>query len=223
MKKTLLGLIASICIANFSLVETEKINVLSEEFFKTGVNSIIKGKTNEGLIFSFETFNAFYFGSKKVNLKRYTVELKKDTYFLIDKENRAVSSLYSAYIKNNSVYLSTPFSKGMIEEMGNKIFEDQNVCVLLLFVRERMLEEKEKTTFEIFKRNKKGCAVGDTYYSVGWGLSTDSSQSHLANVIKEAASEGAFNGCTEISKDFTTSCAKGNHICVSTFAWCCKK
>lgn len=223
MKKILFGLIVSICIVNFSFGQTEKIDVLSEEFFKAGAHSIIKGKTNEGLIFSFETFNTFYFGSKKVNLKKYTIELKKDTYFLIDRENKAVSNLYSAYVRNNSVYLSSPSSKGMIEELGNKIFEDQNVCVLLLFVRERMIEEKEKITFEMFKRNKKGCAAGNTYYSVGWGLSTDSSQSHLANVIKEAASEGAFNGCAEISKDFTTSCAKGNHICVSTFAWCCKK
>ena len=223
MKKMLFGLIASVCITNFSLGQTEKIDVLSEEFFKAGVNYIVKGKTNEGLLFSFETFNRFYFRNKKVNLKRYTIELKKNTYFLNDKENSGIGNLYSAYIKNNSVYLSTPYLKGMIEELEDKVFEDQNVCVLLLFVRERMLEEKEKTTFEMFKRNKKGCAAGDTYYSVGWGLSTDSSQSHLANVIKEAASEGAFNGCAEISKDFTTSCAKGNHICVSTFAWCCKK
>ncbi|MEZ0007855.1 hypothetical protein ABH942_003241 [Flavobacterium sp. 28YEA47A] len=223
MKKMLFGLIAFICITNFSLGQTEKIDVLSEEFFKAGVNYIVKGKTNEGLLFSFETFNRFYFRNKKVNLKRYTIELKKNTYFLNDIENSGIDNLYSAYIKNNSVYLSTPYLKGMIEEFGDKVFEDQNVCVLLLFVRERMLEEKEKTTFEMFKRNKKGCAAGDTYYSVGWGLSTDSSQSHLANVIKEAASEGAFNGCAEISKDFTTSCAKGNHICVSTFAWCCKK
>ena len=56
MRKNLFGLIASICIANFSLGQTEKIDVLSEEFFKVGVNSIIKGKTYEGVIFSFETF-----------------------------------------------------------------------------------------------------------------------------------------------------------------------
>lgn len=69
-------------------------------------------------------------------------------------------------------------------------------------------------------RNGNGCALSNTYYSIGVGGSKAGAESHLTHVIQEAAMSGEFNNCKEISKDFETNCF-WKVACISTFAWCC--
>lgn len=204
------------------------INMLSLDFLHLGVKQIDVNVKDIDREYSFVTFKRAYINTRLIDANRFKITQKGNVYFLSDDMDRSINNKYSIEVNSRGQILNvaTPYYKGNIEKLDEKLLDDSNFIFLVLFVSELNTTVSNQLSYNSFynfsNESNSGCSFWDTYYSVGVGASTEGANSHLVYVINQSIKNGELKGCTLLNNKPENTTVAFGLVHLATVTWCCK-
>lgn len=189
---------------------------ISQLFLNMGVIEIKVNNLEEMIEYSFTTSKMFGINGEGTDYKNYKITLNEGMISISSNSNIKLT------IIENKPYIITPSYEGFLN--SGEYINDKNFNLLYLFMNELITPETIKTdSSNIDSIYSRGCAFGNTKYVFSTAFSASVAEANLPDEIAHYTS--GFNtldlsGCRKFG-GVDTSCVWGNHMCISTQAFCC--
>ena len=205
---------------NYQLEEKSTIakttSKISQLFLNMGVIEVGVTNKEKMIEYSFSTKKLFGINGEGTDFKNYKITLNNGMISISSNPNIKLTIL------ENQPYIVTPTYKGFLK--SGAYIDDKDFNLLYLFMNELITPETSKTDASgIGSGSGGGCSFGNTHYVYATGGSASVAEANLPGEIAHYTS--GFNtldvsGCTMFG-GVDTSCVWGNHLCISTQAFCC--
>jgi|GEM_PF-3475881 len=199
------------------VVLTQTTNFISDIFLNMGVSKIIVTRNGNSIEFGVETIKTFFLNGKNIDLSEYIFVLEDDFLKIKDFDNIKLS------VSGDDLYVMSSSYFGLVKDKQH-FFDSLEFNILLFFIREITLNLENKIEFSqavTTYANRQGCSFWNSYYIYSAGLSQSSSEANLKDEISNyMGAGGSLSDCRKVG-GIDTTCARGNHICISTQAVCC--
>jgi len=189
---------------------------VSQLFLNMGVVEVKVSERENLTEYGFTTKKMFGINGEGTDFKDYKITLYDGMISISSNSNIKLTIL------ENKPYIITPSYEGFLN--SGKYIDDKNFNLLYLFMTELITPESSKTdASNINSVYSRGCSFGNTKYVYSTGFSRSVALENLPDEI--AHYTNGFNsldlsGCSMFG-GVDTSCVWGNHMCVSTQAFCC--
>ena len=189
---------------------------ISQLFLNMGVVEVKVSKMENFIEYGFTTKKMFGINGEGTDFKDYKITLNDGMISISSNTNIKLT------IFENKPYIITPTYEGFLN--SGEYINDKNFNLLYIFMNELITPESSKIDAGIIDNvYSRGCAFGNTKYVFSTGFSRSVSEANLPDEIAHYTS--GFNsldvsGCTKFG-GVDTSCVWGNHLCMSTQAFCC--
>lgn len=203
---------------NQRLSSQESSTILTKFFMNLGVVEILSTHESDSIVYNFVTEKEFFINDEFVNLRNYPITMKDGEISLNSNPNLKLTIL------NDQPYLNSPSYSGFLE--SEEFFRDKEINILLFFMKEIITTDDFKyhsNDYIINVQSETGCSFWDTHYIFATGGSASVAEANLPAAISHYTS--GFNTldvshCRQFGS-VDTSCVWGNHLCISTQAFCC--
>lgn len=189
---------------------------ISQLFLNMGVVEVIVSDRGNLIEYSFTTKKTFGINGEGTDFKNYKIILIDGMITISSNSNVKLT------IFENQPYIITPTYKGFLK--SGEYIDNKDFNLLYLFMNELITPETNKTDAGSSIGNAGGgCSFGNTHYVYATGGSASVAEANLPGEI--AHYTNGFN-TLDLSKcnkfgGVDTSCVWGNHLCLSTQAFCC--
>lgn len=205
---------------NFELKENITIekttSKISQLFLNMGVVEINVVENGNLIEYDFTTKKMFGINGEGTDFKNYKITLS-DGLISINSNSSIKLTIFE-----NQPYIITPNYEGFLKT--GEYLDNKDFILLYLFMNELITPETSKMdASNVVNGGGAGCTFGSTKYVYSTGFSRSVAEANLPGEIAHYTS--GFNtldlsGCRMFG-GVDTSCVWGNHMCISTQAFCC--
>lgn len=191
----------------------EPTNLITNDFLNLGVTDIHVSNNDNILTYHFETVKTFFLAGEEINLNSTLISYSAGKFYYEDDPNGL-----SVSFSNNVPIVS--FNNVPYEGDQEHLYETKDVPILYFVVKELTTPSnlKKASVILIQEAEMMACGFMNMYYVYGVGGNSSASKLDLYRESYRYAER--MKGCKLVGVP-ATSCLWGEHICVTSQAYCC--